>query len=298
MTNYYKYLPLSTDDEKWGLSVLNAGCVRTEPLSAYPVINHPSDYYFNWTTGRILDEYQLIYITKGEGYFESDCCKFQKVKAGTVLFLFPGERHRYKPADETGWDEYWIGLKGDIIDKLISNAIFKPDNACLYVGFNEQVLTLFDSIIEKTKTETTGYQPSISGAAFYLLGTLHTILKQQSVDHEDRETLVNKARMLFRSNIDKAFSPEQAAEELQVGYSWFRKVFKSYTGLSPGQYCIQLKIDKAKAMLTDANLSIKEIAYTLKFESSFYFSKLFKEKTGMTPTAYRQRALGMPVGQS
>lgn len=295
MTNYYKYLPLSIEDEKWGLSVLNAGCVRTEPSGIYPVINHPSNYYFNWTTGRILDEYQLIYITKGEGFFESDNCKFQKVKAGTVLILFPGERHRYKPAEETGWDEYWIGIKGEIIDNLVKNGFFKPESACLYIGFNEQVLTIFDSIIEKTKTEATGYQPSISGAAFYLMGSLHTILKQQSIDHEDRETLVNKARMLFRSNIDKAFSPEQAAEELQVGYSWFRKVFKSYTGLSPGQYCIQLKIDKAKAMLTDANLSVKEIAYTLKFESSFYFSKLFKEKTGMTPTAYRQRALGMQV---
>jgi AraC-like DNA-binding protein len=46
-------------------------------------------------------------------------------------------------------------------------------------------------------------------------------------------------------------------------------------------------------MLSDPNLSVKEIAYTLKFESSFYFSKLFKEKTGITPTAYRQRALGL-----
>lgn len=297
MTNYYKYLPLSAEDEKWGLSVLNAGCVRTAPSGVYPVSNHPSHYYFNWNNGRILDEYQLLYITKGEGFFESDSCKFQKVKAGTILILFPGERHRYKPAEETGWDEYWIGIKGEIMDNLVKNGFFKPENACLYIGFNEQVLTIFDTVIEKTKTEATGYQPAISGAALHLMGNLHTLLKQQSTDHQDRETLVNKARILFRSNIDKAFSPEQAAEELQVGYSWFRKVFKNYTGLSPGQYCIQLKIDKAKAMLTDPSLSIKEIAYTLKFESSFYFSKLFKEKTGLTPTAYRQRAMGLQSSQ-
>lgn len=295
MINYYKYLPLSIEDKKWGLYVLNAGCIRTGPSDVYPISNHPSQYYFNWKNGRILDEYQLIYITQGTGFFESDSCRYQEIKAGTVIILFPGERHRYKPAEHTGWDEYWIGLKGEIIDNLVYNSFFSRENPCLYIGFNEQVFNIFESIIEKTKTEITGYQPLISGAAFYLMGSLHAILKQRTVEHEDREILVDKARILFRSNVDKTFSPEQAAEELQVGYSWFRKVFKNYTGLSPGQYFIQLKIEKAKTMLADSTLSIKEIAYTLTFDSSFYFSKVFKEKTGITPTAYRQRAIGMQV---
>jgi AraC-like DNA-binding protein len=293
MTNYYKYLPLSNDDKKWGLYILNAGCIRTEPSASYPISAHPSDYYFNWNNGRVLDEYQLIYITKGTGIFESESCKYQAVKAGTVILLFPGERHRYKPSQDTGWDEYWIGLKGEIMDNLVQHAFFKPESPCLYIGFNEQIFSLFDTIIEKTKTEASGYQPLVSGAALHLMGSLHATMKQTSAEHEDREILVNKARLLFRSNIDKSFSPEQAAEELQVGYSWFRKIFKSYTGLSPGQYCIQLKIEKARSMLSDPSLSVKEIAYALKFESSFYFSKLFREKTGMTPTAYRQRAMGM-----
>lgn len=289
MINYYKYLPLSVADMNWGLCILSAGCSRTPASSSYPQLTHPSDYNFNWTTGRILEEYQLIYITKGTGVFESDNCKYQEIQAGTIILLFPGERHRYRPTEGTGWDEYWIGFKGDIMNNLVKTGFFKPEEACLYIGFNEQVLGLIETIIDTTKSERAGYQPLISGAVLHLMGSLHALLKQNSDGHKDREILVNKARLLFRSNIDSAFSPEQAAEELQVGYSWFRKVFKSYTGISPGQYCIQLKIDKAKAMLADPSLSVKEIAYNLKFESSFYFSKLFKEKTGITPTAYRQR---------
>jgi len=295
MTNYYKYLPLSAEDIKWGLSVLNTGCVRTEPCETYPIVSHPRPYYFNWQTGRILDEYQILYITSGTGVFESDSCAYRQIKAGTVLILFPGERHRYKPNEETGWDEYWVGLSGEIIDNLVKNGFFKPEEPCLYIGFNESIAHLFDTIIEKTKSERSGYQPLIAGAALHLLGHLHAIVKHNQVENEDREALVNKARLLFRSNTDNNYSPEQAAEELQVGYSWFRKIFKSYTGLSPGQYCIQLKIEKARTLLADPNLSVKEIAYTLNFESSFYFSKLFKEKTGITPTAYRQRAMGIHV---
>jgi len=295
MINYYKYLPLSPEDRKWGLYILNAGCARTEPAGVYPINTHPSQYYFNWKNGRILDEYQLIYIIRGTGFFESDSCKYQEIKAGTVIILFPGERHRYKPAEQTGWDEYWIGLEGEIMDNLVRNNFFNRETPCLYIGFNEQIFNIFESILEKTRTETTGYQPLISGAAFHLMGSLHALLKQETIEHQDKELLVEQARILFRSNIDKAFSPEQAAEELQVGYSWFRKVFKNYTGLSPGQYCMQLKIEKAKTLLADSTFSIKEIAYTLTFDSSFYFSKVFKEKTGMTPSAYRQRAMGIQI---
>ncbi len=298
MINYYKYLPLSAEDKKWGLCVLNAGTVRTGPSVTYPISTHPSHHYFSWSSGRILDEYQLIYITKGSGYFESDHCKYQKIEEGTVIILFPGERHRYKPHEETGWDEYWVGVKGEIIDNLVVNGFFRPESPCFHIGFNEQIFNIFDQIIEKTKKEATGYQPLISGAILHLMGCLHAFSKQVSAEHGDKEVLVNKARILFRSNIDKSFSPEQAAEELQVGYSWFRKVFKSYTGLSPGQYAIQLKIEKAKALLTDPDILVKEIAHMLKFESSFYFSKLFKEKTGISPTEYRSREIGALSSQA
>jgi AraC-like DNA-binding protein len=292
MTNYYKYLPVSQEDESWGLCVLNTGCTHIGASCIYPLKTHPSHHNFNWKIGRVLNEYQVIYITRGKGVFESDSCKQQEVKAGTIIILFPGERHRYKPDNETGWDEYWIGIKGTIIDNLVQKKFFTPEKPCLYIGFNENTLNIFNSIIEKTRHESSGYQPLISGAALHLMGNFHAIIKQNSVESQDKEVIINKARLLFRSNIDKDFSPEQAADELQVGYSWFRKVFKNYTGLSPGQYYIQLKIEKAKELLSVPNLSIKEIAYDLRFESYFYFSKLFKEKTGLTPTEYRKRSIG------
>ena len=77
---------------------------------------------------------------------------------------------------------------------------------------------------------------------------------------------------------------------MNVGYSWFRKLFKNYTGLSPGQYYLQLKIEKAKELLCNSNSPIKKIAQELNFDSSFYFSRIFKDKTGLKPTEYRIRS--------
>ena len=292
MINYFKYLPVSRDDENWGLSVLNAGCTHIDHRSNYPFQNHPTCYNFNWDSWRTLDEYQIIYITKGQGVFESQCLKKTVVKAGTLILLFPNEKHRYKPDENTGWDEYWIGVKGSIMDNLLASGYFKTDNPCLFIGFSDTVFDLYNRIIENTKEEKPGYQPMISGAALHLLGACHAALKSDQTGNKEEELIINKSRLLFRSNISNAYSARHAASDLCVGYCWFRKLFKNYTGLSPGQYYLQLKIEKAKNLLISSDLSVKQISNELNFESNFYFSKIFKEKTGLRPTEYRKQSAG------
>jgi AraC-like DNA-binding protein len=289
MLNYYKYLPTSPEDESWGMHVLNSGCNRINKHVDYPSPEHPAHHYFNWTKGRVLDEYQLIYISKGEGVFESLKCGQQNVMTGTMMILFPGEWHRFKPNKQTGWDEFWVGFKGDVIENIIQKNFFSKENAVLDIGLHETVVNLFTDIIEKTKEERTGYQPLVSGIVMHLLGEIHSLTKQQRFAAEDITALIiNKARIIFRTNIDNALAMEKVAEELNVSYAWFRKAFKNYTGISPHQYLLQLRIEKAKMLLSDHSVSIKEIALRLNFESAFYFSRLFKGKTGVSPELFRK----------
>ena len=290
MINYYKYVPVSKEDENWGLCVLNAGCNRINPGEIYPPLDHPTHHYFKWEKGRILNnEYQIIYISKGEGLFESSTCELVHIREGSIIILFPDEWHRFKPNPEAGWDEYWVGFKGDVIKNLIQNNFFQLDAPVINIGIKEEVVNIIREIIEKAKQEKTGYQPMIAGAVLHLLGQIYSICKQDSLKEDLIETIVNKSRILLRENIEEKLCVEKIAEELNVSYSWFRKAFKEYTGLAPGQYLIQLKIEKAKMLLSDQSKSIKEIAYDLHFESCFYFSRLFKEKTGVTPEKFRRQ---------
>lgn len=290
MMNYYKYLPLSEEDEKWGLSVLNAGCTRINMHEQYPYIHHPKHHYFDWNSGRILNEYQAIYIAKGVGFFESKRVKRTRVEAGSVIILFPGEWHRFKPDENIGWDEYWVGFQGEIADNLIRNKFFTCENALINIGIKEEIVGLMVQIIDHSREEKAGYQPLVSGVLLHLLGYIHTLLKHNIFKEENIiELTVNKARILLRQKIDEDVAMEDVAKELNVSYSWLRKMFKTYTGMAPGQYLIQLKIERAKMLLSNPSKSIKEIAYELHFDSCFYFSKLFKEKTGLSPNTFRKR---------
>jgi len=59
--------------------------------------------------------------------------------------------------------------------------------------------------------------------------------------------------------------------------------------MAPGQYLLQLRVEQAKLLLADHSRSIKSIADELNFESSFYFSSLFKNKIGLSPAKYRKK---------
>jgi transcriptional regulator GlxA family with amidase domain len=65
-------------------------------------------------------------------------------------------------------------------------------------------------------------------------------------------------------------------------------MFKKYTGISPGQYHLQLRLIRAKELLISTDQSIKEISYDLGFQSIYYFSRIFKNKLGVSPSEIRK----------
>lgn len=290
MERYYKYLPTSGEDDKWGMTLLNAGCGEIMDTESYPVQNHPAPYQFKWQNGRLLQEYQLIYISKGEGIFESESAGGMPVHAGTIILLFPGEWHRYCPNLNTGWVEYWVGFKGNIADSILENSLFQRKYPLIHTGVRPDIISLYQDIMTHTQTESPGYQPLVSGMVVHLLGLVYSLTKQQGIAQEigDHQQLVQKAMVLIREVTETKITLEDIADQLKIGYSLFRKIFKKHTGLAPGQYLNQLKIERAKNHLLYSDKLIKEIAYELNFESEYYFSKFFKEKTGFSPLAFKK----------
>jgi AraC-like DNA-binding protein len=287
MHNFYKYLPVATEDRDWGLQLLHAGCHEYGPGNEYPEKDHPAHHRFDSGEGRVLQEYSLVYITGGKGIYKSPQAGSIPVEGGSVIVVFPNERHSYSPDPSTGWKEYWIGFDGPNMRHLVNKKFFNPLTPVFNIGYNEIMVNLFLEIIEVIKKEKPGYQPQVCGAAMYMLGYLHSSVKQQLFATGEEENIVNHARLIIRSNLESGISPEDIAGQLKISYSRFRKLFKAYTGIAPVQYQIQLKLEKAKEELVNTSRSIKEIAFDLNFESSQYFSSQFKEKTGLSPVEFR-----------
>ncbi len=288
-----RYLPVHEQDENWSLIVKTAGFQSVSPNSIYPTEGHPVDYSFNFQHGRVLDEFQMIYITRGSGTFESTSFRNVEVGEGTVFFLFPGEWHRYRPEQLTGWDSYWVGFKGKFAENLVSNGYLSVNKPVVKVGFNDEIVSLYQRILEAGNEERSGYQQYISGIVIHLLGYVYYRAKDNHYEDKTIVQKMDKARVLIREQINTNVSPEAIAKELIMTYSWFRRLFKQYTGLAPAQYIAQLRLQRAKELLSTTSKSVKEIAVEMNYESVDYFSTQFRRQSKMTPTQYRKSSFGI-----
>jgi AraC-like DNA-binding protein len=288
MNNFHKYLAITELEETWGFYVTTVGYSRIQANQDYPHNQgHPLTHSFTWNKGRILNGYYLVFISKGKGVFESALSPSAEVEAGTCFFLFPGVWHRYKPDPKSGWEEYWIGFRGSYPDELMNKGLFSPSQPVVSPGKNDSLLTQVRRILEEVRSGSPGYHQVISGITLQILGLVHALCAHTNmVDDEDAQA-VEKAKFYFRENLESPLEIKELMRQLPMSYSKFRKLFKEVTGEAPHQYHLNLRLDKARELLSTTNLNVTEVAYSLGFDSVFYFSKLFKNKQGVSPRSYR-----------
>jgi AraC-like DNA-binding protein len=286
---YYKYLTAIEEDKKWGIFLSGAGHVHVEKNTEYPFTDDPSHHYFNFATGRRLSEYQILYISRGEGYFESENTNIRKIKAGDVFILFPNIWHRFKPDESIGWDEYWVEFDGDFIEHFRSNEFLNPNNPVVSVGLLDALADDFMQIINLINEERPGFQYIASGILLHILGQILAAKKYQLFEGKKIEIQIKEAKLIIHENMHTTICQKDISNQIGMGYSLYRKKFKEYTGISPTQYQINLKVNKAKDLLITTNGTLKEIAENIGFDSPDYFFRLFKKKTGFTPSEFRDK---------
>jgi len=284
-----KYIAQTERDEEWGLTVCSVGYQKIMPNEEYPPMTHNLEYIFTPEKGRVINEYQLLYIAEGRGTLTTASAGRYSISEGDIFLIFPGEWHTYSPNPETGWKEYWIGFKGINIDSRVSAGFFSKHSPIYKVGYNDTLISLFKEAIQVAKKQEKHFQQLLAGIVNYMLGLAFSIDSNKKLKNSMNQELVNRARTFMQENIETNIEMPEIADHLIISYSSFRHIFKQYTGIAPSQYYLNLKIQRAKDMLKSSSASIKEISYILHFDTPEYFTKLFKKKTGLTPSQFREQ---------
>ena len=283
-----KYMLASERDLLWGLTVTTIGYEEIAPGDEYPTHGHADGYYFNLESGRELNEYQLLYIAEGRGTFHSHTVPTAQLREGDLFLLFPGEWHSYSPSPTTGWKSYWIGFKGRNMDDRVRAGFLTPTKPIYHVGFSDDIVHLYKDAYETALCEAAYSQQVLAGLVNHIIGVMYSLERNIELNRNQAHVdMVNRARLEIREHLESSLTIQQVAQDLGVSYSNFRKLFKEYTGISPATYQQDLRLQRAKELLSTTDMSVKEIAYRLNFESPDYFSAKFKIKTGRRPSELR-----------
>ncbi len=290
MQDYFVYLPDRPMEEVWPCRVTATGFAHVPPQAPYPPLRHPEDHHFSWSAGRILHAYQLVFITHGSGVYESKgLSRIQQIEPGTLFLLFPGIWHRYAPSPETGWVEHWIECRGQAWEEAHFAGIIRPEEPVVRIGSSSDIQCAFDLCHDWARRPPPVNQPALASLSLYLLAILSGLGNPTQAPNRHIDQIVQQAQALIARRYQEPLEMVSVARELGVGYSRFREAFRSRTGLSPKQYHLEVRLQKAQDLLANTGKTIKEVAEILGFDSAFHLSSQFKTRTGLSPKRWRTR---------
>lgn len=289
--SFFRYLTTSEEDEGWQIVCTDAGHNEIGPYTKYPPHKeaHPNSFK-PVAKGRVLDEFQVIYITKGSGSFRSSGLDLP-VKPGSIMILFPGVRHLYEPDFETGWTEYWVGFKGPYADNLRDNGFISPDKPLYEIGQRPELVAQFTRVLDLVRNQEPLYQLRAGSAALSIVAEV-LAYDRRAAQPSHIERIVQRAKFQMEENIYGEIDLAAVCDALGISTSRLNEVFKTYTSMTPYQYFINIKMQKAKELLARGDASIKEVAFRLGFKDEYYFSRLFKSKTGSSPSHWTEEVRG------
>ncbi|MCL1992842.1 MAG: AraC family transcriptional regulator [Spirochaetes bacterium] len=284
--SFFHYLPYSKEDEKLGMLCTTAGAARVPVGTVYPPKKNEHPPLFKPVAqGRVLPEFQVVYVASGQGVFESGGAAY-RVKPGSILLVLPGVKHSYQPLLETGWQEYWVGFKGDYFSGLVDEGRL-ADQVFFELGPSKSVLSLYSMIFEEVSAQRPLFQMKACAAILSIIAEV--LARERRKDQPNfYQQIVEKAKHIMESNIFGRINLTAVSDQLGISTSRLNEIFKAYTSMTPYQYYIQIKIHKAESVLERKDLSVKEAAYKMGFDDPYYFSRLFKNKTGVSPSDWKK----------
>ena len=206
-----------------------------QELSASYTISPPEE------TG---SDYLLVYITAGSGRLFLNNCERGgvKIKNGMLCWLSPKYWYALKPDAEAGWTVCYLACRGTMLDQFIRRSILDGKNNILELGMNEELIHLFKRAREVKDSEESFAQTYLPGIVLHMVGLILAQAQPPCDEPRENEQKMEQAVLLMKENVMNDIDMNQLAVSLGFSYSWFRKLFKDYSGMSPAKFFLELKL--------------------------------------------------------
>ena len=278
-TGYLSHSHMDFKDKSRPLIVGSCGIYR---LSEHPKIPTYRP------RGRV--DFQIIYIAAGCGHFHFDAVDNETiVPAGNIVIFRPKELQKYEYYGEDKTEVYWIHFTGSDVKNILKKYGF-PDNERIFpVGTSMEYERVFKRIIIELQRCQDNYEEMLTLLLRHLLIifqrelTREHVLKNEYLDHE-----MDTAVTYFNENYNRDINIEEYATSKGMSVSWFIRSFKKFTGSTPMQFIVALRVNNAQVLLETTNYSINEISKIVGYDNQLYFSRLFHKLKGFSPREYRK----------
>ncbi|WP_439101020.1 helix-turn-helix domain-containing protein [Congregibacter sp.] len=236
------------------------------------------------------DDNLLLLCTEGRGFVQTPSGGFS-VATGDMVLLPRTLEHSYAAVEQDPWTLYWVHFKGsnagDFIDHLLPD-----DEYRMHSGVEPSLLTGFDQMLT---AGSTGYSlDAYIGAANRLR---HLLAEFALCRDRQRSQNMGKLRLpelqsYMREHVNSSLSLGELAAFTGLTPQHFSSRYKAETGYSPMRHFLHMKMEAACRLLDSTQHSVKTIAVMLGYLDPLYFSRMFRQTVGLSPSQYRESQRG------
>ena len=244
--------------------------------------------------GPAVRRYHLMHlVSSGYGIFD-DGRRRWRLRAGQGFMIFPGDVTVYAADDTLPWDYTWVGFSGDGVAALIDGAGITREHPVFDLGgYAATALSICHDLCQDMALLDLNQQAAGGGLCrltAYIAQARRDASPQRCGDSGNRSW--QRAQWAMQANFQRAdYRVEDAAAYVGLSRSQLFRVCRHYAGASPQKLLAGLRLSRAKHLLSDASLTITEVAISSGYASAARLGAVFRDTLGMTPTEYRRRTV-------
>ncbi len=237
----------------------------------------------------VRDHFLIHFILGGKGTFRNRDAQFELVE-GQGFLIFPNEITYYEADKCNPWRYAWIGFNGTKAEEYIKNTGLMSSNPIFNFSDKKLIVNYFTQMLDN-KRHTIDGEMRLTGLLYLILSEL---IKQSSpYELQDNslkvaEHYVKKAIEYIQGNYSRNMSVVEISEYIGLDRSYFGSVFRNVVNVSPQQFLLHFRINKACELLIKSSLSIGDISRSVGYGDQLLFSKTFKKIKRVSPKEYRK----------
>jgi AraC-like DNA-binding protein len=238
----------------------------------------------------IRDHYLIHFVLKGSGVFYVNG-KSYKIKENQGFLICPNIVTYYEADNEEPWVYTWVGFKGIKAENYLKLANLDQENPVFECAEVDFVKKCFEDMRKATELRY-GRELRLQGLLIMFLSELiEEVGKNVIINSNYKELYIKKSMLFVETNYSSKLSISEMAKSVGLNKNYFSTFFRENMGVTPQQYIIEYRINKACELMSNQGLTIGDISRSVGYDDTLGFSKIFKKEKGMSPKKYRENIL-------
>lgn len=252
------------------------------------------------TCGGIRSHFLLHYVMAGHGTVRAGDRTF-RLSENDLFCYFPEQPLHYAADQDLPWQFAWLGFQGRRAAEILKLSGLRSPLAIFSTSEGSRIPEMIDSLLHFQKMRKKGFDIICDGLLLEILGELCAAVPlypgKDGLDFPADEvkgpdlqvTYVESMKRFMHSNYQNSITVQHVIDYIGIDRSYASRIFHRFENRTIQQYLIGIRMNKARRLLEDGQLSVRNAALSVGYRDYSTFERRFRRETGCSPSAYTDR---------